>query len=126
MSNPRDVVVEHLTAELPDVLVKPHADQVDNVVGDLVMVRLDTVVPGVVKGRRDYTGSLLLVTGATSAEAGDGDVDDLLEDVLAVLDKTPNVTWSEAKRATLDDQWHAWEVTVRYPIVPSVPEPPTP
>ena len=123
MSNPRDLIVEHLGAELPDVLVKAHADQVDNVVGDLVMVRLDTVVPGVVKGRRAYTGSLLLVTGAQSAEAGDDDVDDLLEDVLAVLDKTPNVTWTEAKRATLDDQWHAWEVTVTYPIVPSVPTP---
>lgn len=123
MSNPRDVVVEHLRAGLPDVLVKPHAEGVDNLVGDLVMVRLDEVVPGAVKGLRAYTGSLLCATGTTSAEKGDQDVDDLLEDVLAVIDRTPGVTWSKAARATLDETWPAWEVTVTYPIVPSVPTP---
>jgi len=122
MSNPRDVIIEHLQTNLPDAKVRP-AGPVDNVVSDLVLVRLDTIVPGVVKGRRDYTGSLLVVSGTTGDQADD-DVDDLVEDVLAVVDRTPGVTWSQAERATLDDQWPAWEVTVRYPIVPSVPPAP--
>jgi hypothetical protein len=121
MSNPRDLIVEHLSTNLPDVKVRP-AGPVDNVAGDLVLVRLDSVVPGVVKGRRDYTGSLLCVSG-TTGDKSDDDVDDLLEDVLAVVDLTPGVSWSSAQRATLDDQWPAWEVTVRYPIVPAVPTP---
>jgi hypothetical protein len=126
MSNPRDVVVEHLEANLPGVLVKPYGAQVENLAGDLVMVRLDEVVPGQVKGLRSYTGSLLCASGTTAEEKADLDVDDLLEDVLDVIDKTAGVTWSKAARATLDETWPAWEVTVTYPIVQSVSAQPTP
>lgn len=116
-SSARDLIVASLSEQLPGVTVKAHAGPVEELTQDAVLVRLDSVRPAPELPRvYAYTGTLLAVAASTDEAAGDDDVDELLEDVLDVIVATPGVIFESAQRATLDDRWHAWEITVTYPL----------
>ena len=80
------------------------------------MVRVDTVAPSPIPNAlREYTFGLLLLTPLTRPGAADDELDGLLEDVLFALEGSavPNgIVWSKAERATYEDKFPAYEVTL--------------
>lgn len=115
MTLPRDLVVDALNATAPDgVQVEPYARGLDNVARPVVMVRVDAVAPArnVAQGQRRYGCAVLVVVPTTDPGPADDELDALLEDVLEAIELAPKLDWTEAKRATLDDTWPAYEVTV--------------
>ena len=115
MTLPRDLVVDALQATAPDgVQVEPYARVLDNVAKRTVMVRVDTVKPrrDVAQAHRTYGCAVLVIAPTTDAGPADDELDALLEDVLEAIELSPDLDWSEAKRATLDDIWPAYEITL--------------
>lgn len=123
--SPEEFIVAQLEAGLAEIrpavarTVMPWTRTVESVPADLVLVTVAQVVPNpAAASGRDYSGELLAVSPFTDGSpAGVPDVDDLREDLLAVLERSGVVTWQAATRATLDDAWPAWEITFTYPLI---------
>jgi hypothetical protein len=85
-----------------EVVVIPHARNIDAPAVPTVMVRIDAVRPSKAAGGLwELSGALVLVTPKSVPGAGDDDLDDLLSDVLVALAApavSPNVHWTEATR----------------------------
>lgn len=104
----------------PPVRVIPYARQVSPPDRPTVLVRFDGVAPATGAGARrvrTYRFALLCVPGKVRAEAAEDEADALLEDVLAVLDDSPQVSWSTADRGLYEDtEIPSHEVTITLPL----------
>lgn len=105
----RDEVVQ-LLADLPNlpeaIRVKPYAGSLENLIGTVVMVRVDKVRRGTTGGLRAYDMALILVTGQTEPGPADDALDGALEDVLHALetgDLPDGVLIGDAERAVFAD-----------------------
>jgi hypothetical protein len=87
-------------------------------------VRLDSIAKAsdVGPGRRSYGATVLVVSPLTDDDAAGQDaVDQLVEDVIHAIDLAPKITWTTARRVTVDDTWPGWEVELK--PVPTKHEP---
>ena len=124
MSRPRDLIVTALAPleDLdPTVRVIPYARTIDPPAVPTVMVRVDRVEPAAARAGarrvRSYTFAVIVVPAKSTGDAADAEIDALLEDVLAVLDDAPDLTWTAAERGTYQDTaFPAYEVTVTQPL----------
>jgi hypothetical protein len=114
MTTPRQMVIDALAPLLPDVDVVAYARNLDSLDRPTVMVAIHTVTPlptpGV--GFRTYTFELYVMTPLTTPGDADDELDATLEDLLAALDDTGQLGWSDARRGTYEDAWPAYVVTV--------------
>lgn len=116
----RDTVVGALQAQtgiglpLAGVRVIPYMRDLDPPAKPTVMVRIDEVVPSPFpQVWRIYRFALVLIPTMTKVGDADEELDALLEDVLYAVDQPTNdLTWSAAKRATFEDKYPAYEVTL--------------
>lgn len=110
----RTELVTELTATLPtSILVLPYARGIDPPTKPTVMVRVDQVTPSSnPQAQRDYQFALVLIATKTEAGPADDELDGLLEDVLYELDKSTKINWTTAERATYEEKFPAYEVTV--------------
>lgn len=113
----RDVIVETLLGldGLPEDLdVMPYSRALDGLERTTVMVRVDEVHPGRTAGTRANTIALLVIATKSDPAAAEDELDAALEDVLHVLDTSPEGTgieWSGAKRATFDGGFPCYEIS---------------
>src|SRR5690349_12424533 len=116
MTAARDFIADQLKAHLPaDYVVHAYAPQLDGVQGPVVLLQLSTIEPRPQAGqhKRVYNAKLLAVAPVADVDlATSEEVDALAEDVLLALDLSANVTWSTAQRASVDDTWAGWEITI--------------
>lgn len=112
----RDAILAAVAALPLEVDVEPYAR---NAVIDApcVMVRLDRVAKS--GPWRNYSAALLVLV-PNVVEDADDELDALLEDVLHVLDTDAGpLTWTTAERATFNDAFPCYEVTLTVPIAPA-------
>jgi hypothetical protein len=114
MNAVRQIIEDALLAtEALGVDVEPYARQLDGLTKPVVMVRLDSIAKAsdVGPGRRSYGATVLVVSPLTDDDAAGQDaVDQLVEDVLHAVDLAANLSWTTARRVTVDDTWPGWEV----------------
>lgn len=126
MSTPRDLLAAVLVKSFPaggPVDVQRHPGAVDPPAKPTIMLRLDTVTPGTVRGHRVYTYALVLLSTLTDPDASDDQLDTLLEQTLTALDSyDPNMalTWAPATRGSYRLTTPAFEipVTVHVAVTP--------
>jgi hypothetical protein len=126
MTSPVRQIIEDalLATEALGVDVEPYARQLDGLTKPVVMVRLDSIAKAsdVGPGRRSYGATVLVVSPLTDDDAAGQDaVDQLVEDVIHAIDLAPKITWTTARRVTVDDTWPGWEVELK--PVPTKHEP---
>lgn len=124
MTAARDLVHDDLVTYLPEgYQVESWAPQLDNVTEPTILLRVDTITPEPTAGQhaRRYQGAVLAVSPLQDATAEDvAEVDNLAEDVLHAIDQSNVLSWTEAKRVSVDDAWAGWEVTFRTsPLAPT-------
>ena len=111
----RDVILA-AALDLPlEVDVVPYARSA-TISAPTVMVRIDRVQK---QGPwRDYSAALLCIV-PNQVEDPDDELDALLEDVLHAIDvtKAGPLRWTTAERATFENAYPCYEVTVTVPIV---------
>jgi hypothetical protein len=97
------------------VVVLPHSTQGDPPAKPTVMLRLDNVTPGAARGIRSYRYALVLLASSSEVEGSDVELEALVEDVLAALDRfDPNlaITIAEGKRGVYRGTTPAFEIPV--------------
>lgn len=115
----RALVLEQVAGLGTGATVMAYARNVDTIADPTLMVRVDQVDPDPnVRAWRRYTVALLVIVPQTDVAAdAEDELDGLLEDVLHELEQdTTPLTWTTAKRAIFQDQWHCYEVTLTVPI----------
>lgn len=124
MTTPRLQLVTALAPLLPDVRVIGYGDTTtpDVPAVPTLVVGVESIIPGAVTGYRTYGFDLIVQTPLTSGAAAADALDALVEDVLAVLDYAPEITWSECRRGVHEDR-PAYKVNV---TVNTLHERPTP
>lgn len=117
MSAVRTLIETALRATLDpaDVDVEPYAQQLDGLTKPVVMVRLDSITKSPeAPTHRSYGATVLVVSHLTDDDpAGHDAVDQLVEDVCYAIDLAPKITWTTARRVTVDDTWPGWEVELK-------------
>ncbi len=97
------------------VIVLPHTTALDPPAKPTVMLRLDNVTPGAARGIRSYRYALVLLASSSEVEGSDVELEALVEQVLAALDRfDPNlaITIGEGKRGTYRGTTPAFEIPV--------------
>jgi hypothetical protein len=95
------------------VTVLPNPTQIDPPAQSTVMLRLDKVGPGAVRGHRSYTFAAVLLAGSSAVDGADAELEALLEQALAIVDTfdpTLAITWAEATRGTYRQTIPAFEI----------------
>src|SRR5690348_6801371 len=112
MTAARDLVHQELLEQLPDgYTVESWAPQLDNVQEPTLLLRVDAIAPTPAAGMhaRRYAFTVLAVHPTAGATAEDvAEVDALAEDVLHAIDVSRKLTWTDAKRVSVDDAWAGW------------------
>jgi len=123
MTAARDLVHQELLAQLPaGYEVERWAPQLDNVQAPTLLLRVDTITPTPAAGMhaRRYGFTVLAVHPTAGATVEDvAEVDALAEDVLHAIDVSRKLTWTDAKRVSVDDAWAGWEVSVGITLAPT-------
>lgn len=121
MSIARQHVVQALQDGLTGVTVIPYARGITPA-GPTVLVRVDQVTPvpqAPIAGYRIYQVAVLVVTPLIDPTGpADDAADELLERVLAVVEATPDLTWSTAARVVVDDTLLGYQVTLTIHATP--------
>jgi hypothetical protein len=111
-------LAELLEAQLvgaPTVAVLRHPSQLDPPAVSTVMLRLDKVSPGVVRGHRAYTFALVLLAGSSAVDGADVELEALVDRVLAALDTFDPalaLTWAEGTRGVYRSTIPAFEIPI--------------
>lgn len=95
------------------LLVLRHPTQIDPPAVSTVMLRLDKIGPGAVRGHRSYTFAVVLLAGSSAVDGADVELEQLLEETLAVVDTFDPalaITWAEATRGTYRQSIPAFEL----------------
>lgn len=110
----RDLVVTSLSGLVPSgITVMAYARNIDAPAQDTVMVRIDEVTPSQYpRAIRAYKFALLLIVPQTTPGTADDELDNFLEDVLTALDASTDLSWESAQRATYEEKFPAYEVTL--------------
>jgi hypothetical protein len=102
---------------LPDTVhVEPYGSTgPETIAWPTVLVSVARIKPGPILGARTCEAELLVVVPTDTAGPSDDELEQVLDQVLAVLDAAspgPAVTWSQAERATYRGAYPAYLITI--------------
>lgn len=92
--------------EAAGIELLPYAANIAPPAGVVVMLRMEGQAPALEAGPggRAYRLAVLVVTGATTSPGADDVLDGAQERIIAALERTTSLTWSNSERGTFGDQ----------------------
>lgn len=111
MTAARQYLADALKAALPEFAVIPWLRTVDGVAKPTLIVTREHVAHATsAKGVRDNAMKVLVVDPRQTN--GEDQLDASLDVVLAALDVMPDIAWTDATRAVLDEKWPTYSITL--------------
>jgi hypothetical protein len=119
MTTAREDVVAYLRDKLPQLKVLDTVEALTNLQRAGVMVTRSAIAhpPDNTADQRDDELTVWLVSTHVDLGKAEADLDENLDEVLAVIDAHEFLHWTAGERAMFNDEWHAFRLTVPHRTV---------
>jgi hypothetical protein len=119
MTTAREDVVAYLRDKLPEVKVLDTVEALTNLQRAAVMVARSAIAhpPDNTAEQRDDELTVWLVSPHLDIGKAEADLDESLDELLAVIDAHEFLHWTAGERGMFNDEWHGFRLTVPHRTV---------